>query len=116
VLPREQLASRIAARTRAMLEAGLVDEVRHVLDAGVSGEAPALTGVGYPEVIAHLEGRIAAADLAEAIAASTRRYAKRQETWFRHQLRGPVALLDASEPPAALARAVLAGYRAALGT
>ena len=115
-LPRPVLAERIVARVRAMLAAGLVEEVRGLLASGVGADAPALTGVGYAELVAHLEGRLAAAKLEEAIAAATRRYAKRQETWLRHQLRGSVTEFDAGRPPPALARAVLAGYRAELGT
>jgi tRNA dimethylallyltransferase len=112
-LPRPVLAERIAARTARMLESGLVDEVRRVLAAGVPDDAPGLRTLGYGEVISMLEGRLEAAELAEAINAATRRYAKRQETWFRHQLKGPVAWLDAARDPAALASEVLSGYRAA---
>ena len=112
-LPRPALAARIAERAQRMLDAGLVAEVRSVLAAGVAPDAPGLTGVGYREVVAHLSGALAAAELPEAIAAATRRYAKRQETWFRHQLAGAVLTLDAAAAPEALAREVLARYRAA---
>jgi tRNA dimethylallyltransferase len=113
-VPRDVLAERIAARTRTMLRAGLVDEVRRTLAAGVPPEAPGLSGVGYREVVAHLAGRLPAEELPAAIAAATRRYAKRQETWFRHQLNGPVAVLDGTREPDALAEQVLGGYRVAL--
>ena len=112
-LPRAALAARIQARTRAMLDAGLVEETRGVLASGVAPDAPGLTGVGYREVVAHLTGALAAVELPGAIATATRQYAKRQQTWFRHQLRGAVLRLDAAGEPEALARAVLAGYRAA---
>lgn len=112
-LPRPILAERIAARTQRMLESGLVDEVQRVLAAGVPNDAPGLRTLGYGEVISMLEGRLQAADLSEAISAATRQYAKRQETWFRHQLIGPVVWLDASAEPEALANDVLARYRAA---
>ena len=112
-LPREQLAERIAARTRGMLASGLVDEVRRVMAAGAPANAPGLELVGYHEVVEMLEGKVEEAALAEAIDAATRRYAKRQETWFRHQLRGPVAWFDAALDPGALANDVLARYRAA---
>ena len=113
-LPREVLTKRIAARARAMVERGLVDETRRALDAGVSEGAPGLTGVGYPEAIRALHGELEGDALVDAITTATRRYAKRQETWFRHQLKGPVMMLDASQPPDALARAILSGYRAAI--
>lgn len=112
-LPRPVLAARIADRAGAMLARGWVAEVRALLDAGVPPSAPGMSAVGYREVLAHLAGRLHAAGLAAAIAAVTRRYAKRQDTWFRHQLHRPVRRFDAARPPEALAREVLAGYRAA---
>lgn len=106
--PRRFLHASIAARVRAMLEAGWVDEVRQLLASGVAPDAAGLDGVGYREVISHLQGAIPAHRLAEAIATSTRQYAKRQETWFRHQLIGhPVVTLDATDPPNVLARRVV---------
>jgi tRNA dimethylallyltransferase len=112
-LAREQQRKRIAIRARAMLDAGWIAEVERVLASGVAEDAPGLTGVGYAEVIDHLRGRLSAAELLPAIVTATRRYAKRQETWFRHQLAGPVLMLDASREPGVLAQEVLSGYRAA---
>jgi len=112
-LPREKLTLRIGARTEAMLEAGLVDEVKRVINAGVPLDAPGLAMIGYAEVVAMLSGEMDEMELAPAIALATRRYAKRQETWLRHQLRGPVTWYDAALSPEALAKDVLAGYRAA---
>ncbi len=106
--PRQFLHGRIEERTRAMLRAGWIDEVRQLLEGGVAPDAAGLDGVGYREVVAHLEGAIAADRLPEAIATSTRQYAKRQETWFRHQLIGhPVVTLDATDPPNVLARRIV---------
>jgi tRNA A37 N6-isopentenylltransferase MiaA len=62
--------------------------------------------------VAHLGGRLAAADLPDAIARATARYAKRQETWFRHQLPGDALTLDASGPAAALATDIAARWAA----
>jgi tRNA dimethylallyltransferase len=121
-LPRELLRRRIAERVDAMLAAGLVDEVRAELARGTPPEAAGLDGVGYREAVAMLGGRLASADLREAIVRSTRRYAKRQETWFRHQLRhrstviGPadeVWMLDATEDPERLAQTILERWRTA---
>ncbi len=106
--PREFLHGRIEERTRAMLRAGWVDEVRQLLDDGVAPDAAGLDGLGYREVISHLEGHLAAAHLPDAIYTSTRQYAKRQETWFRHQLIGhPVVTMDATDPPNVLARRIV---------
>jgi tRNA dimethylallyltransferase len=112
---RAVLHERIARRTRAMLETGWIEEVRRVLAEGVPRDAPGLLAVGYREIVAHLEGGLTARAMEEAIVQSTRRYAKRQDTWFRHQLRGPLVRLDAAVEPAVLAQAVLAGYRGATG-
>ena len=96
-----------------MLQAGFIEEVRCVRASGVPGDAPGLDAVGYGDVVAHLEGRLSLADLPEAIAAATRKYARRQETWFRNQLRdAPVVTLDASEPPDVLARRVVESWNA----
>ena len=111
-LPREILAQRIRERVRAMIAAGLVDEVRAALASGVPREAPGFSGVGYPEALAHLAGAATLDAMEAAIVVATRQYAKRQETWFRHQLGGPVTILDATDAPDQLARAVLSGYRA----
>jgi tRNA dimethylallyltransferase len=122
-LPREALRARIATRVDAMLAAGLVEEVRALLARGVAPDAAGLDGVGYREVVAMLaNGKLPAPELRDAIAAATRSYAKRQETWFRNQLRGgvgrgewdaPVWTLDATEEPAVLARMILDRWNAA---
>ena len=107
-VPRRYLHARIEARVRAMLDAGFIEEVREVLDSGVPRGAPGLDGVGYREVAAHLAGECSHAELASKIMTVTRRYAKRQETWFAHQLLGrPVITLDATDPPDVLARRIV---------
>lgn len=106
--PRAFLHQRIHDRVHQMLESGWVAEVERVLGSGTPADAPGLDGVGYREIVSHLEGRLSVADLPEAIATSTRRYAKRQETWFRHQLGPkPVATLDATAPADVLAARIL---------
>jgi tRNA dimethylallyltransferase len=113
--PREVLQGRLAARVDAMLAAGFVDEVRRVLASGIAPDAPGLDGVGYREVVSMLQGHVPEAQLRDAILISTRRYAKRQETWFRNQLRGDagrgkgdgVWMLDATESPDVLAAKIL---------
>ncbi len=121
-LPRETLQRRIERRVDDMLARGFVDEVRRVLAAGVPPAAPGLDGVGYREVVAHLCGRLPGTELRDAIVIATRQYAKRQRTWFRHQLQGEagsgkgegvVCLLDASESPEKLAALVHERWRSA---
>ena len=81
----DDLAVRIEERTRAMLEAGLLDEVRGLLHRGVPPDAKPLGAIGYRQMVAHLEGRTSLAEAARQIARDTRRYAKRQMTWFRRE-------------------------------
>lgn len=82
-LPTAELDARIAARTRAMFERGLVDEVRALLAAGVPADAPGLLAIGYPQALAALRGALTREEAIAATALETRRLAKRQRTWFR---------------------------------
>jgi len=103
-LPRPVLHKRIEDRVRRMIAAGLIEEVQKLIDEGTPPDAPGLDAVGYREVVALLRGEINRSELEGKITTSTRRYAKRQETWFRHQLRGAdVVLLDATEKAPMLA-------------
>jgi tRNA dimethylallyltransferase len=111
-VPRAVLRRRIAERVRAMLDAGLVDEVQGLLARGVAPDAAGLDAVGYREVVQMVQGRLPAADLEATIVAATGRYAKRQETWFRHQLVGEVVTLDATRAPATLAAELIARWEA----
>src|SRR6266446_634880 len=120
-VPREVLHRRLAARVDHMLAAGLVAEVRRHLDAGVAADAVGLDGIGYREVVSMLQGTLAESSLRDAILVATRRYAKRQDTWFRYQLRSqssvvghqvePVWLLDASRSPEALAGEIVGRWK-----
>ncbi|MSU65487.1 MAG: tRNA (adenosine(37)-N6)-dimethylallyltransferase MiaA [Opitutus sp.] len=82
----DDLARRIEARIAAMLQAGLVEEVRGLRAAGLEQNPSAAHAIGYREVIAMLDGKIPAAGLAEAVAQSTRALVKKQRTWYRTQL------------------------------
>jgi tRNA dimethylallyltransferase len=81
-LPREQLGVRIAERCRRQLERGLVEETRAALAAGVAPGSQALSGTGYAEAVALLEGRVGREELFELMARNNRRLAKRQLTWL----------------------------------
>jgi tRNA dimethylallyltransferase len=80
---RVRLYSRIEERVDRMLAAGLVDEVRGLLAQGFSPELPALRTIGYQEPLAWLRGEIDEAEMVRLMKRNTRRYAKRQLTWFR---------------------------------
>lgn len=81
--PRELLYSRINKRVETMIAEGLEREVSEILDAGFSPDLQALQTVGYREVIAHRNGEFDRKTMIEKIKTNTRRYAKRQLTWFR---------------------------------
>jgi tRNA dimethylallyltransferase len=100
-LPREELSRRIDARVARMFREGLVDEVQALWRAGYTRRYPPLRSIGYREVGWLLDGRIDEADARERIAIATRRYAKRQRTWFRSE--PGVRWVDASDPERALA-------------
>jgi tRNA dimethylallyltransferase len=79
---RELLHRRIARRVEAMLAAGWIEEVRAILDAGGFGPQ-ASKAVGYAEILRYLRGELERERLALEITAATRRFARRQMTWFR---------------------------------
>ncbi len=80
---REVLYSNIENRVDEMMELGLVNEVKSILEMGYSKELNALNTVGYREIIEYFEGKVSMERAVELIKRNTRRYAKRQLTWFR---------------------------------
>ena len=82
--PREQLYERINARVEAMFARGLVEETRELLALGYADAAP-MRSVGYVQARAVVEGRMTREQAVEDTAQQTRRYAKRQLTWFRKE-------------------------------
>lgn len=98
-VPREVLHARIDARFDAMLKAGALDEVRALANRGLDWRLPVMKAHGVPWLQRYLADDISLADAVQRGKGDTRRYAKRQETFFRHQLPGwkwiePVAALD----------------------
>ena len=82
-VPRETLFARLDHRVLQMIEEGLVEEVRALMDRGVDTWSQALSGIGYREVVQFLQGEINEQAMVAAIQKSTRALAKRQLTWFR---------------------------------
>ncbi|HET56776.1 MAG TPA: tRNA (adenosine(37)-N6)-dimethylallyltransferase MiaA [Ignavibacteria bacterium] len=80
---RSALYNNINNRVDEMIENGLIDEVKNILAMGYSKELNALNTVGYKEIISHLSGEISLERAVELIKRNTRRFAKRQLTWFR---------------------------------
>jgi tRNA dimethylallyltransferase len=83
--PRTALYERIERRTRAMLAAGWLEEVRSLVACGLDPAAKPFQFIGYAELRAHLAGVVDLETAARAIQQATRRYAKRQITWFRRE-------------------------------
>ncbi len=105
-LEREALARRLDARVERFFAAGWVDEVRALLAAGVPADANAFKAIGYREIVAALrDGREPSSpEVIDTVRRVTRRFAKRQRTWFRSER--DVAWLDGSTAADALADAV----------
>ena len=80
---RQDLYDRIDARVTTMLEMGLVEEIRGLLDSGIPPKATALQAIGYKEFVAALNGECTVEEAADQVRQASRRYAKRQLTWFR---------------------------------
>ncbi|HKT61235.1 MAG TPA: tRNA (adenosine(37)-N6)-dimethylallyltransferase MiaA [Gemmatimonadales bacterium] len=114
-VPRPVLHQRIARRAAEMIQRGLIEEVAAVLAEGHAPTAPGLDGIGIREAVDYLHGRRPRESVAEAIALSTRQYAKRQQTWFRHQLGGPVLTLDATRPPERVAADIVEYWQRGTG-
>lgn len=83
--PRDALYSRISARVDEMLARGWLEEVRQLLAGGSSAAAKPFDFIGYRDLSAHLRGEISLDEARAAISQATRRYAKRQLTWFRKE-------------------------------
>ena len=86
-MPRQLLYERIEKRVDLMMESGLLDEVRSILQMGYDLGAPSLQGLGYKELIACLNGEYSLEKAVAIIKQDTRRFAKRQWTWFRRDER-----------------------------
>ncbi|MDZ7372777.1 MAG: tRNA (adenosine(37)-N6)-dimethylallyltransferase MiaA [candidate division KSB1 bacterium] len=85
--PREELYHRIDRRVEEMFAAGLVEEVRQLLERGYTADLNALRTVGYREVIGYLQGEFTLDRAVYLVKRNSRRYAKRQLTWFRRDQR-----------------------------
>ncbi len=104
-IPRPVLDERIEARVRQMWRAGLVDEVRRLVDAGLREGRTASRALGYQQVLAYLDGQVSEAEAFERTVVGTRRFARRQGAWFEKDRR--VTWVDWDDP-ARVDRAVAA--------
>jgi tRNA dimethylallyltransferase len=81
--PRPELTARLDARVLGMWEAGLLDEVRDLLDAGLERGVTAARAIGYAQAVKQLAGTMTQAEAIDETQALTRRYARRQVSWFK---------------------------------
>ncbi len=102
-LPREELYATIDRRVDRMLEAGLLEEVRGLLNRGFRPSDPGMSATGYAELIPVIRGERELEDAADEIRRTTRRYARRQITWFRHQVPADSVRLAGARTPEELA-------------
>ncbi|GHU56063.1 tRNA dimethylallyltransferase [Clostridia bacterium] len=84
-LPREEIYKNINARVDKMLEEGLVREVQTLLGMGYGASLTSMQGLGYKEIVKYLDGASSLSESAELLKQSTRHFAKRQITWFKHK-------------------------------
>ena len=83
--PRDWLYARCDARFEAMIAAGAIAEVEALLERGLDGDLPVMRAIGVPEIAAFLRGHMTREEMIASGRQATRRYAKRQYTWFAHQ-------------------------------
>jgi tRNA dimethylallyltransferase len=100
---REAVCRRIDRRFEAMIAAGALDEVARLKRRGLDPLLPVMRAHGVPGLIAHLNGAMSLEEAIRRGQADTRAYAKRQVTWFRHQMAGWQALAPEAAPALALA-------------
>lgn len=86
-MERSSLYERINRRVDIMLENGLVEEVTHLLSNGYRPDSTAMKAIGYKEVVEYLEGRVSYEEMVETLKQNSRRFAKRQLTWFKRDSR-----------------------------
>lgn len=98
--PRRWLADRIEARTRRMVGAGLLAETRDLLAKVDNPSAPPLNAIGYRQMVQLLQGELDAETAYALVGRETRRLAKRQRTWLKHERRA--VWLDAAKGPESL--------------
>lgn len=110
-LPRDLLYRRIEQRVDTMVEQGLIEEVRALVERGHTERDPGMNATGYIEMIPYVGGERSLAEAIDLIKRATRRYARRQITWLRHQLPPDAVRLDATRPVDRLAEDVVLRWR-----
>ncbi len=94
---RELLYARVDRRVDIMMDEGLLDEVKKLYEAGLLSGATASQAIGYKELVEYIEGKCSLDEAIENLKLATRRYAKRQLTWFRHEPDARVIYADTAD-------------------
>jgi tRNA dimethylallyltransferase len=110
-LPRDVLYERINRRVDRMVEAGLVDEVAGLVAQGYDESVPGMNATGYIELIPHIRGERGLDEAVDMIRRASRRFARRQVTWFRHQVPAGTVYLPADRPAAEVAADIIDVWR-----
>ncbi len=108
----DDLRRRIDARVDQMFARGLVEETRRLLERGLAQNENALQAIGYRQVVEHLRGERSLAETIELVKSRTRKFAKRQMTWFRGQMQLAWIPLADDENPTTTAERVLSVAKA----
>ena len=108
---REELDRGIDARVTRMAAEGLVEEVKGLMEKGYGPEAPGMSGTGYREIAAYIGGDLTLDEALDRMRSQTRQYARRQLTWFRHQLPKDAIHVDTSQSMEAQVAQVAAAWR-----
>ena len=113
---RDTLYSRIDERVDIMMEEGLLSEVKSLYERGLLPDgSTAAQAIGYKEIVAHLKGECTLPEAVDNIKLATRRYAKRQLTWFRHTEGAYTLYMDREDGAMRNADEILAEAQAAYG-
>ena len=96
-MDREKLYERIELRIDLMMQEGLLDEVKGLLDKGYTPDLVSMQGIGYKEFIPYFNGECTLEEAVTQLKTNTRRFAKRQLTWFRRQIEGLWVDMDQSD-------------------
>jgi tRNA dimethylallyltransferase len=107
----KDLHERINRRVDSMFEQGLVEETKRLLDRGLGENPTAMQALGYRQVVEHLRGERSLAETIELVKLRTRQFAKRQMTWFRHQVDLQWIEVAVDESPNAMTEQIIQTFR-----
>lgn len=105
---RSDLKRRIELRVKRMFEEGFVEEVKQLIEAGLRPEHTAAQAIGYKQIFEYLAGKRTLEETVKLVIIRTYQFAKRQETWFKHQFEAQWIYVCEDDPPSHTAEKILA--------